>query len=549
MYLAWTIGTAALAGYGVMTALWQPMLIAGISGATFMLGQVIWTSLLQELVPRELLGRVSSVDWLVSVGLVPVSFALTGPISGLVGSTATMVGGGLFAAAVTIALPSCPASETLSVPARPARAPMSMPSPADAARRAGRARRPAAARAVSAPPPLRVVLVAETALPYVSGVTVATDALARGLGAAGHGALLLAPAPATRGFAPRATVQGPAPAVAWLPSLQLPPPAPAGYRVPQPGRGVAATRTAIAFAPHVVHVQSPFGAGLVGRRAARRLGVPLVFTHHTRYRDYRHYLGLLSVAGGGMLERWLAAFWQSCDAVIAPGSDLAAEIRARLGPRSRTSVVTIPTGIDVAAIHALEVADPRVAAGWPPDAIVAATLGRLAPEKSVDVLLDAVAAGPSVRLAVVGDGGSGAALRAGPAGRTSPGGCGSPACGRGTRRSPFSAAPTCSASPPRRRRRDSSSPRRSPPGCRSSGSMRPAFATRCVRASTASSSPRVRGCKLPRGLPRRSAPSPTMARAATRMAAAAAEGASRFDLVTRIGEVVDLYRSAIARRR
>ena len=104
MYLAWTIGTAALAGYGVMTALWQPMLIAGISGATFMLGQVIWTSLLQELVPRELLGRVSSVDWLVSVGLVPVSFALTGPISGLVGSTATMVGGGLFAAAVTIAL-------------------------------------------------------------------------------------------------------------------------------------------------------------------------------------------------------------------------------------------------------------------------------------------------------------------------------------------------------------------------------------------------------------------------------------------------------------
>jgi DHA3 family tetracycline resistance protein-like MFS transporter len=104
MYLAWTIGTAALAGYGVMTALWQPMLIAGISGATFMLGQVIWTSLLQELVPRELLGRVSSVDWLVSVGLVPVSFALTGPISGLIGSTATMVGGGLFAAVVTIAL-------------------------------------------------------------------------------------------------------------------------------------------------------------------------------------------------------------------------------------------------------------------------------------------------------------------------------------------------------------------------------------------------------------------------------------------------------------
>jgi DHA3 family tetracycline resistance protein-like MFS transporter len=104
MYLAWTIGSAALAGYGIMTELWQPMVIAAISGATFMVGQVIWTSLLQELVPRELLGRVSSVDWLVSVGLVPVSFAVTGPISGWIGSTTTMVGGALIAALVTIAL-------------------------------------------------------------------------------------------------------------------------------------------------------------------------------------------------------------------------------------------------------------------------------------------------------------------------------------------------------------------------------------------------------------------------------------------------------------
>ena len=104
MYLAWTVGSAALAGYGVMTSLWQPMVIAAISGATFMLGQVVWTSLLQQLVPRELLGRVSSVDWLVSVGLVPVSFALTGPVSAWIGSTMTMVGGALAAAAVTLAL-------------------------------------------------------------------------------------------------------------------------------------------------------------------------------------------------------------------------------------------------------------------------------------------------------------------------------------------------------------------------------------------------------------------------------------------------------------
>lgn len=402
---------------------------------------------------------------------------------------------------------------------------------------------------MSAAPPLRVLLVAETALPYVSGVTVATDALARGLGAAGHEVLLLAPAPATRGPAPRATVQGPAPAVAWLPSVQLPPPAPAGYRVPQPGRGAAATRTAIAFAPHIVHVQSPFGAGLVGRRVARRLGVPLVFTHHTRYRDYRHYLGLLSVAGGGILERWLFAFWKSCDAVIAPGSDLAAEIRARLGPESRTSVVTIPTGIDVAAIEALDAADPRVAAGWPPDAIVCATLGRLAPEKSVDVLLDAVAAVPSVRLAVVGDGGSGDALRARArrpdlAGRVWFAGMRprdeALALLRGadlfcvaseTETQGLVVAEALAAGLP--------VVGLDAPGVRDA--VRPGIDGLLVAASphqqAAIRLAEAIGALVDDG-PRRHL-----------MAAAAATGASRFDLAARIGEVVDLYRSAIARRR
>ncbi len=104
MYAAWTIGTAVIAGYGLMTDLWQPMLIGATSGALFMLGQVVWTSLLQELVPRGLLGRVSSLDWLVSIGLVPLSFALTGPISAWLGPTTTMIGGALIAAVVTGAL-------------------------------------------------------------------------------------------------------------------------------------------------------------------------------------------------------------------------------------------------------------------------------------------------------------------------------------------------------------------------------------------------------------------------------------------------------------
>jgi MFS family permease len=98
MYLAWTMGVALLAGYGLMTAFWMALAIGFASAALFEVGSIIWTTLLQQLVPREMLGRVSSLDWLVSTGLVPVSFALTGPVAGLIGAGPTMVAGGLVGA-------------------------------------------------------------------------------------------------------------------------------------------------------------------------------------------------------------------------------------------------------------------------------------------------------------------------------------------------------------------------------------------------------------------------------------------------------------------
>ncbi|MGH2456701.1 MAG: MFS transporter [Candidatus Limnocylindria bacterium] len=98
MYAAWSAGVALLAGYGLMGSLWQAFLIGLVTAALFQVGQIIWVTLLQTLVPRELLGRVSSLDWLVSTGLVPVSFALTGPAAAALGPGPTMVAGGLVGA-------------------------------------------------------------------------------------------------------------------------------------------------------------------------------------------------------------------------------------------------------------------------------------------------------------------------------------------------------------------------------------------------------------------------------------------------------------------
>ena len=58
----------------------------------------------QQLVPRELLGRISSLDWLMSVGLVPVSYALTGPVSGALGPETTLVLAGVLGAVFMFAL-------------------------------------------------------------------------------------------------------------------------------------------------------------------------------------------------------------------------------------------------------------------------------------------------------------------------------------------------------------------------------------------------------------------------------------------------------------
>lgn len=91
MYLAWTLGVAGLGAYGLMTELWHGLLAGFVTGALFELGQVIWTTMLQQLVPRNLLGRVSSLDWMVSTGLVPISYALTGPVAEAFGPSQTMV--------------------------------------------------------------------------------------------------------------------------------------------------------------------------------------------------------------------------------------------------------------------------------------------------------------------------------------------------------------------------------------------------------------------------------------------------------------------------
>src|SRR5215207_4796087 len=103
LYLTWAVGMLMTAGFGLVSAVWQAMCVAFVSESCITALVVIWFTLLQRLVPGHLLGRVSSLDWLISIGGVPLSFAVVGPLASAFGADATLIGAGLIGAAVTIA--------------------------------------------------------------------------------------------------------------------------------------------------------------------------------------------------------------------------------------------------------------------------------------------------------------------------------------------------------------------------------------------------------------------------------------------------------------
>ncbi len=119
IYVAWTCSTLVIAGYGFVRVPWQAMVVSFVFSAFEAAGTVVWLTTKQRLVPRALLGRVSSFDWFISTGLVPLSFAVTAPVAAAIGARNTFVLAGVLGAAVTFAfllVPGVRAVETEDEP-------------------------------------------------------------------------------------------------------------------------------------------------------------------------------------------------------------------------------------------------------------------------------------------------------------------------------------------------------------------------------------------------------------------------------------------------
>jgi MFS family permease len=101
MYATWTLATLAVAGYGLANHAWQLALACAVVNGLEAAGTVAWATAKQRLIPNGMLGRVSSVDWFVSIALLPLSYALVAPVARAVGVQTTLVVAGVLGALVT----------------------------------------------------------------------------------------------------------------------------------------------------------------------------------------------------------------------------------------------------------------------------------------------------------------------------------------------------------------------------------------------------------------------------------------------------------------
>ncbi|MFI8455004.1 glycosyltransferase family 4 protein [Kitasatospora sp. NPDC085464] len=253
---------------------------------------------------------------------------------------------------------------------------------------------------------MRVVIVTESFPPEVNGVAHSVLRTAEHLVRRGHQPLVVTPAPARGAECPPETFGSAEAAeipVVRIPSMPLP-----GYpqvRIALPSRQPAA---AIAgHRPDIVHLAGPFVLGARGGQVAARLGVPTVAVYQTDLAGYAHAYR----AGRGLGE---AAAWRRIRAVhraaartLAPSTPAAQDLTAHGVPR----VQLWPRGVDSARFHPRHRDEALHRALAPGGEVLVGYVGRLAPEKRVD-LLAAASALPGVRVVVVGDGPSAPGLKA-----------------------------------------------------------------------------------------------------------------------------------------
>lgn len=254
---------------------------------------------------------------------------------------------------------------------------------------------------------MRIGIVTATYLPSRNGVATSTALFAQGLRERGHD---------VRIFAPR--------------HPQMPPHEEGVYRLNSSFAGARALGAPadypVMLAPgplltsklplrhlDVVHTMHPFLAGQLALRWGRLAGAPVVYTAHTQYEQYLHYAPMPVHVSRAVVRPHVAAFARRVNQVLAPGRAMVEMLREY---GFAGDVQLFPNPVDLSSFQNVSGAAFRQEFGVPPEAPLVMYLGRLAPEKNLEVMLEAFALArkrqPKLHLLVVGDGPSRAELQA-----------------------------------------------------------------------------------------------------------------------------------------
>ncbi len=248
---------------------------------------------------------------------------------------------------------------------------------------------------------MNIVMATNTYLPHVGGVARSVEAFTTEYRRRGHRVLVVAPEFPHMPPRERDVVR--------IPAIQNFNGSDFSVVLPVPGR----LREALdRFAPEIVHAHHPYLLGMTALRIARYRNLPLVFTHHTRYEEYTHYVPLNSPALKRFVIELATRYANLCDQVFAPSRSIAELLKTR---GVTTPVAVVPTGVEIGRFARGDGPRLRAALGIPRDALVVGHVGRLAPEKNLHFLAEAVAAflktEPRARFLVVGKGPSEADIR------------------------------------------------------------------------------------------------------------------------------------------
>lgn len=175
---------------------------------------------------------------------------------------------------------------------------------------------------------MRIAMMTNNYLPYMGGVPVSVARLSSGLRSLGHEVVVFAPAYRQIGQE-RDVIRYRALQTRLWEGIAVP-----DMLDPRIEREFQKRRF------DVIHVHHPLLMGQAAAHLSRKYGIPLVFTYHTRYEQYLHYVGLSGLKG--ILPPFLRNFCNGCQGVIAPTQSMKSYLE-RIGVK--TPVAILPTGI------------------------------------------------------------------------------------------------------------------------------------------------------------------------------------------------------------